>query len=347
VRVLDLVSQLNTLTSSQLNVAAQGDLGIDWAMLELQVAPALMTYTNSILPEADAYVRGGTNASLNFGTDTTIDVKADTSANTQRQGYLRWNLAGYAGNFVQARVRLTPTSVGTNGLENAITLTTSNQWDEASLTWSNQPTGGKRFATWIPAANVPVEFDVTPQVQAALAGDGLLSFELFSLSYVGGPGLVSYASRENATVSRRPQLLLIHTNSAPADSVGDGIPDWWRAQYFGGSGTTTNSLTCANCDADGDGVMNLAEFLSGTVPTNSSSYFGITAVAAENNDLRVTWATGIGKTNALQAVTGVGYTNDFSDIFSVTNTAVIVTNYLDAGAVTNAPSRYYRVRLVP
>ena len=31
------------------------------------------------------------------------------------------------------------------------------------------------------------------------------------------------------------------------DSVGDGIPDWWRAQYFGGNGTTTNALSCATC----------------------------------------------------------------------------------------------------
>jgi hypothetical protein len=31
----------------------------------------------------------------------------------------------------------------------------------------------------------------------------------------------------------------------------------------------------------------------------------------------------------------------------VTNTIGAVTNYLDLGATTNVPSRYYRVRLVP
>ncbi len=31
------------------------------------------------------------------------------------------------------------------------------------------------------------------------------------------------------------------------DSVGDGIPDQWRAQYFGGDGTTTNADSCAAC----------------------------------------------------------------------------------------------------
>jgi hypothetical protein len=219
VRVLDLASHLSALTSSQLNIAAQGDLGVDWAMLELQVAPVQPLYTNSILPEADAYVRGGTNASLNYGTSTTIDIKADSNANTRRQGYLRWNLAGYSNNVLQARIRLTPTSVGTNGLEHGITLTTSNQWGETTINWNNQPNGGKRFATWIPVANSPIEFSVTPQVQAAIAGDGLLSLELFSLTDVGGPGLASYASRENATAGNRPQLIITGVNTPPTLSA--------------------------------------------------------------------------------------------------------------------------------
>jgi hypothetical protein len=35
------------------------------------------------------------------------------------------------------------------------------------------------------------------------------------------------------------------------------------------------------------------------------------------------------------------------DIFIVTNTVGSTTNYLDSGAATNKPARYYRVRLVP
>jgi hypothetical protein len=40
-------------------------------------------------------------------------------------------------------------------------------------------------------------------------------------------------------------------------------------------------------------------------------------------------------------------TNGFANIFSVTNVAVSVTNYLDIGGATNFPLRFYRVRLVP
>jgi hypothetical protein len=64
---------------------------------------------------------------------------------------------------------------------------------------------------------------------------------------------------------------ILCVGNAGGDSVGDGIPDWWRALYFGGSGTTTNSLSCASCDPDGDAVSNLLEYLRGTDPTNSAS----------------------------------------------------------------------------
>jgi glycosidase len=134
------------------------------------------------------------------------------------------------------------------------------------------------------------------------------------------------------------------------DSVGDGIPDAWRAQFFGGNGQTTNGQSCASCDADGDGMNNLAEFLSGTDPTNSAAALRITSLLATGNDMRVTWTTAAGKTNALQVAAGGDgghYTNSFSDIFIITNTTGTVTNYLDAGGATNAVSRYYRVRLVP
>ena len=218
VRTLDLGNQLNLLTNGILNVAIAGDVGIDWAMLELQVTPVQTLYTNYILPVADAYVRGGTNAVVNYGTNITLDIQAATATNNQRQAYLRWNLAGFSTNLKQARVRLTPVIVGINALENGISLTTNNSWSESTINWVNQPGGGKRFATWIPVVNVPIEVIVTPQVQAALAADGQLTFKLFSLTTNNSLGLVSYASRVNASTAYQPQLLLIYTNIVPVFS---------------------------------------------------------------------------------------------------------------------------------
>lgn len=107
----------------------------------------------------------------------------------------------------------------------------------------------------------------------------------------------------------------------------------------------------ANKDNDGDGMSNLQEYLAGTDPTNSASVFRITSILRTNNDIRITWMMGSGRTNALQWTAGTGngsyQTNNFANLFIVTNTVGTITNYTDIGGATNKPTRYYRVRLVP
>jgi hypothetical protein len=130
--------------------------------------------------------------------------------------------------------------------------------------------------------------------------------------------------------------------------VGDGIPNGWKQQY----GFNPFDPTVANADPDRDGFTNLQEYQAGTDPTDiSSSPFRITDVHLEGNDVRIAWLPGTGMTNALQSTAGTAdgsyQTNNFTDIFIVTNTLGTVTNYLDLGAATNFPARYYRVRLVP
>jgi hypothetical protein len=117
------------------------------------------------------------------------------------------------------------------------------------------------------------------------------------------------------------------------------------------AGIVNNGIVLdANSDFDGDGLSNLQEDLAGTDPTNSASAFRITRLDRTGNDLLVTWTMGAGRTNALQATSGTptgSYSNNFTDIFTVTNTVGTTTNYLDLGAATNFPALYYRVRLVP
>jgi autotransporter-associated beta strand protein len=217
-RVLDVGNQLNLLTNGQLNVAIQGDIGIDWALLELQVAPTVNLGTLAISPTADATVRGGASANLNFGTATTLTTKNDSAADNNRQSYLRWDLTTITQKVFQARVRLTPASVGTNGIEQGVSVATTNNWNESTITWNNQPGRGERFANWIPAANTPLSFDVTPQVLDALANDKQLSLQLFSVRNVGAAGNVDYASRESSDPATRPQLLLSLLGSPPTIS---------------------------------------------------------------------------------------------------------------------------------
>jgi hypothetical protein len=101
------------------------------------------------------------------------------------------------------------------------------------------------------------------------------------------------------------------------------------------------TLTVAGplCPSDGGGACGM------TTP------FQITSIVKSNNNILINWTTNIGQTNALQATAGTASgnynTNNFANIFIVTNTVTTATNYTDVGAATNKPSRYYRVRLVP
>lgn len=73
---------------------------------------------------------------------------------------------------------------------------------------------------------------------------------------------------EQRTLSAADSILCV--GNGGGDSVGDGVPDGWRLQYFG-NGTTTNTSSCASCDPDGDGVSNLQEYLRGTNPEDATS----------------------------------------------------------------------------
>ena len=125
----------------------------------------------------------------------------------------------------------------------------------------------------------------------------------------------------------------------------------WQLEYFGCTNLAVCPQAAGDADADGDGMSNTNEFLVGTDPTNAASAFRITSIVSSGMDVVVTWSMGPGKTNALQETAGAGggnyQTNGFTDIFTVTNTVGTTTNYDDAGAATNFPARYYRVRLVP
>ena len=115
VHVLDLNGQLGLLANGQLNVAVQNDAGVDWATLELKVAPMLTTFTNALLPVADATVRAGVYVTNNFGDLATLTANESTLPINEQKAYLRWDLSGVTGQILQARVRLVPINVAGGG----------------------------------------------------------------------------------------------------------------------------------------------------------------------------------------------------------------------------------------
>jgi hypothetical protein len=124
----------------------------------------------------------------------------------------------------------------------------------------------------------------------------------------------------------------------------DGIPDWWKLQYD----FPLLDPTVAGADPDGDGMNNLQEYLAGTDPTNSASCFQITSIAPSGNDLLITWTVVTNKSYMVELST-TAPTSSFTNLGTVTvpaSPAISSTNYLDLGAATNGPTRFYRIQVV-
>ncbi len=196
-----------------------------------------------------------------------------------------------------------------------------------------------------------VEVDSGSLYVTNATGDAVLDVRYGTLVLKGGTLQVDTMVMTNACGLFVPQGGTLLYNQLVLDpnlsALGDGIPNGWKQQY----GLDPLDPTLAGKDIDGTGFTVLQDYLAGTDPTNPAAAFRITSIQPSGIDLLVTWTMGSGKTNALQATAGDpsgGYsTGGFTDIFAVTNTVGTTTNYLDTGAATNFPSRYYRVRLVP
>src|SRR5439155_11856268 len=102
-------------------------------------------------------------------------------------------------------------------------------------------------------------------------------------------------------MSDSEELSVGSSNPLNPDSDGNGLPDGWEYQFFGAP--TGND---PNADPDGDGQSNVAEYTSGTDPTNAASALRITDVARQpNGDVVVSVSAVTGKKYVLLASTNL------------------------------------------
>jgi alpha-D-xyloside xylohydrolase len=138
------------------------------------------------------------------------------------------------------------------------------------------------------------------------------------------------------------------TISFGPDTVGDGVPNSWRNANFG-SPDSTNATSCANCDADGDGMSNYEEWYTGTDPNAATNFLSLSSLAVPS----LTWRTRPGIEYK------IGWLNDLTNGASWQSVSAVYTgngttlNWMDDGADTgttpgSSPTgrRFYRI-IVP
>jgi hypothetical protein len=110
----------------------------------------------------------------------------------------------------------------------------------------------------------------------------------------------------------------------------------------------TTSVNCTVVDTAGN--SNACSF---AVTVVDPTIFSILSIAPQGNDVRLSWIMPLGHTGVVQGAGGAAdgnSTSNFSDISTaifVPGSGVVTTNYLDVGGMTNSPSWFYRIRLMP
>jgi hypothetical protein len=84
----------------------------------------------------------------------------------------------------------------------------------------------------------------------------------------------------------------------------------------------------------------------------ATELFRVLSITRQGNDVQLTWPAVGGHNFVVQSTAGSNgsYTNDFTNLSSTITISGIgesTTNYVDVGGATNAPARYYRIRLDP
>ncbi len=156
----------------------------------------------------------------------------------------------------------------------------------------------------------------------------------------GQPVVLKDAAQGSTTVNPssrgRLERIDLGLGQFPVDSDGDGLPDWWEAQYpLAGN---------PNADTDGDGLINSREYIAGTNPQDANSSFEFVTVVEETPGVMlVQWSSVPGKTyTVLRASTLSLNASDYQALQTGISAQGNVTSYRDG---TAGGIRFYRVRV--
>ena len=175
-------------------------------------------------------------------------------------------------------------------------------------------------------------------------------------------GCTSAAGSTTATVNANPPVPTAGNNgpivegstlNLTASTVANTTYSWTGPNGFT-SADQNPSISNATSAASGTYLVTVTDS-NGCTAVGSTTVLvtalQITSITTQGSDILITWATTGGTTNAVQATPGnPGYNTNFVDISApllILGSGDTSTNYLDAGAATNSPAKFYRIRLVP
>ncbi len=226
----------------------------------------LAPVTVDLAPVADSYVEDlAGKLDTNYGNTSTIVVKK-AGPGFNRESYLRFDVPAGGGVLLGAALKLTALTTTTPGVHGIFTVADTT-WAETGITWNTKPATGSQLTSWTPAAGTVSTVNVT----GAVPGSGLVSFAIVATTETSN-GFVSYASRNHATVTSRPQLSLIYGRTPPEVRI--------TAPSDGSFISKAGNVTLTAAAVATDGAITSVAFYDGStlLGTDTVAPFSITPV---------------------------------------------------------------------
>jgi hypothetical protein len=158
-----------------------------------------------LVPTQDSYVRDGTYANTNYGTDLLLWVKTSITSYS-RHAWISFDISRFSLiTAAKLRVYLDMMDMGATAPVNVAVCyapTASDSWKQSTLTWNNAPATGPIVTTMsldTPNLGTWVEFDVTTSVQADRDGVATVVLE-------GDPAVPRAAIFDSSKSGHRPVL---------------------------------------------------------------------------------------------------------------------------------------------
>jgi T5SS/PEP-CTERM-associated repeat protein len=252
---------------------------------------------------------------------------------------------------------VTVTSVGAAG---SISGSTAVCAGASGLAYSISSVSGATNYTW----SVPSDATIT-------SGQGSTSITVtwgstsgsVSVTPANGNGCTGGAGNLSVTVNPLPAtptaanngpIIEGNTLNLTASTVSNTTYSWTGPNGFASS-SQNPSISNATSAASGTYLVTVTDSNGCTSAVGSTTALvtalQITSITTQGSDILITWAATGGTTNAVQATPGnPGYNTNFVDISGpllILGSGDTSTNYVDSGAATNSPVKFYRVRLVP
>jgi len=212
-----------------------------------------VSISTNLLPIADAHVRDGSSANVNFGTNIVMECLTTNSSGNNRDIYFKFDLSNVSNNISSAKLSVFAKLGGPGSASNTVYSVTNTSWLETSITWNNKPAWGMALNTNSVTGTNWYLFDVTGYVKSQKnAGSNSVSLALHDPTNYSL--LISLNSKENST--NKPSLVIVTTNSPLSISITNPVNN---ALFAAPAHITINASA-----SDSDGTVTQVQFFQGT-----------------------------------------------------------------------------------